>query len=82
MTEKTEEQIAREKAATDSLRNAQSNIRHSLDRIDTLEQAIRVALNHMNQHVRFVGSEAYVYEGKKSHQQIVREHIAALNAAL
>lgn len=41
MTEKSEEQIDREKAAVASLKGAKSNMAAALERIETLESALR-----------------------------------------
>lgn len=81
MTEKSEEQVAKEKAAVDSLRNVRANMATAFERIETLERALRTAIDHMNEHLKWVSPSVYGFEGGsgngKSCQSIIRDHIAA-----
>lgn len=83
MTEKTEEQVAKEKAAVDSMRNAKANMEATLSRIGTLERALSTAISHMRGHKDYVPTSAHLYgaTGKTLHATI-DEHIAEAARAL
>lgn len=61
MTDKTEEQIARERAAIDAMKNAKSNMTVALDRIATLESALRNASGTIGTLSRYIGPDCYTY---------------------
>lgn len=83
--EKTEEQIAREKAAVDAMRNARANMDASIHRIDTLEVALRRAVEGLRKVKGYVSPAVYAYplNGKAitCHDEI-DEHIARAQMAL
>jgi hypothetical protein len=59
--EKTEEQIARDRAAVEAMRNAKSNMGAALDRIDTLERALRLASGNISSLKSYIAPGAYTY---------------------
>lgn len=61
MTDKTEEQIAREKAAVDAMKNAKSNMGTALERIATLESALAGAIAALSWTKKHVGQDSYIY---------------------
>lgn len=61
MTEKSEEQIAKERAAVEAMKNAKSNMDAALSRIDTLERAINYALDRMKANKQYVSGNVYTY---------------------
>ena len=58
MTEKTEAQIEREKAAVNAMKNAKSNMDEVLSRVATLERALSNASSAISRLKRHVGSES------------------------
>lgn len=61
MTDKTEEQITREKAAVDAMKNAKASMSGALDRISTLESALRSASSRIGTLKGFIAPNAYLY---------------------
>jgi hypothetical protein len=82
MVEKTEEQIAADKAALDAMRNARAHMNGAISRIETLESALRSAVHGLREAKGFTPSSAYVYGGAKSVHDKIDEAIAAANKAL
>lgn len=61
MENKTEEQIARERASVDAMKNAKANMASVLDRISTLERALSMASMRIGTLKSFIAPGAYVY---------------------
>lgn len=59
--EKTEEQIAKERAAVDAMKSAKSNMTLALERISTLEAAMRQANNVISSLKSYIAPGAYTY---------------------
>lgn len=74
MADKTEEQIAAEKAAVASLRGAKANIETVLARCVTLENALRVAGENLRHAKNYVGERAYIY-GTNGPTKAIRDHL-------
>lgn len=64
--EKTEDQIAREKAAVAAMKNAQANMQAAFDRISTLERGLASAVSALRRAKTFTPSLAYVSGGQKT----------------
>lgn len=60
-TEKTEEQIAKERAAVEAMRSAKANMTAALDRISTLEFALKGAVSALSRCKSYVGASCYAY---------------------
>lgn len=58
MTDKTEDQIAKEKSAVDSMKNAKANMATAIDRIETLETMLRAAKSELRSMKNYVGQSA------------------------
>lgn len=69
--EKTEEQIERERAAVEAMRNAKANMTASLDRIATLETALKAAKTHILALKGHVGPGSYTYPTDSSRVRCV-----------
>lgn len=69
MTDKTDEQVAKEKASVDAMRNARSNMATVLDRVAGLENALRAAAVELDNAAKHMPN-AYGYESPKS----LKEH--------
>lgn len=82
MSEKTEEQIAKEKAAVDAMRNARANMDAALCRIVTLEHALRAARDNLGRTKTFIGPGVYVYEGRQTVHAAIDEMVARASKAL
>ena len=82
MSDKTEEQIAREKAAVDAMRNSRAHMNEAISRIETLESAVRSAAYALKEAKGFTPATAYIYGGQKSVHDKIDEAIAAANKAL
>lgn len=59
--EKTEEQIARDKAAVEAMRNAKSNMDTALSRIAALESALAYARDNLVRTKGYIGAANYTY---------------------
>lgn len=59
--DKTEDQIARERASVDAMKNAKSNMTAVLDRVATLERALSNAAATMSTLKGFIAPGAYTY---------------------
>ena len=59
--EKTEEQIANEREAVNAMKNAKSNMTLALERINTLESALRQANNVISSLKSYIAPGAYTY---------------------
>lgn len=71
MTDKTEDQVMRDKAAVEAMRHAKANMTQVLDRIDALERALRMATERMRNLKPNIPANAYPYKGEVSiHAQI------------
>lgn len=85
MTNKTEEQIAKEKASVDAMKNAKSNMDAAISRIPSLELALDRAMNDLRRAKGDIGANVYCYPSggaaKKVHERIDDE-IAALRKVL
>lgn len=77
MTEQTEEQIAKTKAAIDAMRNAQKNMGTALSRIDELESALKTASNTISRLKGFISPNVYQYGGSET---CVKEADKAISA--
>ena len=59
--EKTDDQIARERASVEAMKNAKANMATVLDRVTTLERVLADASNTMRQLKTYIAPEAYTY---------------------
>jgi hypothetical protein len=82
MTDKTEEQIAKDKAAVDAMRNAKSNMDAALARISTLEEALSGAIGGLLEAKRYISPSAYVYGGAKTAHHHIEGYVCDATKAL
>ena len=61
MTDKTEEQLARERAAVASMSSAKANMENALNRIQSLEAALRSASRSITTLKGFIAPQVYTY---------------------
>jgi hypothetical protein len=61
MTDKTEDQIARERASVEAMKNAKANMATVLDRVETLERALRNASGTIGTLKGFIAPCSYQY---------------------
>lgn len=61
MSERTEEQVARDKAAIESMRHAKSNMDTALKRIETLEWAVKNAIDALKRAKADISPSVYCY---------------------
>lgn len=59
---KSDEQIAKEKAAVDAMKGAQANMTKALDRISTLERALSTASSNISRLKSYIAPGAYTYD--------------------
>lgn len=78
MTEKTEEQIAKDRAAVEAMRNAKANMDTALGRIADLERALSEAALHIKRIKDYVPAAAYSYGGQKTLHNDMDEMILRL----
>lgn len=74
MTEKTEEQIAKDKAAVEAMRNAKSNMDAALSRITDLERSLAYAADCLSKAKGYISSNVYCYP-VSGNTQTVHNHI-------
>lgn len=82
MIEKTEEQIAREKASVDAMKNAKSNMDAAISRISTLESALSQSRQRIEAFKKFVPVGAYGYRSETSLHDQMNEAMAAITKSL
>lgn len=86
MIDRTEEQIARDKAAVDAMRNAKSNMDAALVRITTLESALKYARDNLTNTKQWVSASVYTYTGsgrdQKSVHAVIDDAVAHATKAL
>ena len=81
MTDKTEEQIAKDKAAVEAMRNAKSNMDAALTRIATLENALGRAISDLKRAKHDISPSVYCYPNGGSTAQTIHARIDAEIAA-
>ena len=84
MSEKSEEQVAKEREAVEAMRNAKANMTSALDRISTLESALRSAIDGLLRARGYVSPTVYTYPSDKRetvHAELDR-YIASARAKL
>lgn len=59
MMDKTDDQIARERASVEAMKNAKANMATVLDRVETLERALESAKGTMSVLKGFIAPSAY-----------------------
>lgn len=85
MSDKTEEQIASEKAAVEAMRNAKSNMTSALERIATLERALWNASSSISGLKNYIAPGAYTYPVSNTSRrctEVADDAIAAIAKAL
>lgn len=82
MSDKTEEQIAAEKAAVAAMRNAKANMETAFDRIDTLTRALANAATFIESAKKYVPENAWRYRSEERLSTAFDEAAAAARAAL
>lgn len=63
MSDKTDAQIEREKQAVAAMANAKANMSTALERIATLESALRTAANDLGRAKHYVGDQCGFQQG-------------------
>lgn len=64
--EKTDEQVAKEREAVEAMRNAKANMAASLDRITTLETALKTAIHNLGRARNYISPTVYTYPSNKN----------------
>lgn len=87
MTEKTEEQIAKEKTAVDAMRNARGNMDAAIRRIETLEFGLKQAVDALKRAKGLISASVYIYGtdgrgGQVSAHAAIEGDIASAQAKL
>ncbi len=85
MTEKTEEKMEKERVAVASLVKAQANMKEVLERVSTLEHALRVARANISTLKGYIGENVYTYssgEKPKACRTIADEAMATITKAI
>lgn len=80
--EKTEEQIAKERAAVEAMRNARSNMDAALSRIGTLERQLADDRRSIEYYKTFVPKSAYAFRGEKTLHDIMDEKVFEITKIL
>lgn len=80
--DKTEAQIEREKTAVAAMANAKSNMATALDRIATLEQALKHASHHLGQLKYHVGDHSKIDMHDNRPPVFVKTYIGDAQAAI
>lgn len=80
--QKSDEQIAKEKAAIDAMKNAKANMDTALARIADLEYALGKAISEIKRFKGYVPASAYLYGGQKTLHSEMDETVALLGKRL
>jgi len=83
--EPDDERIAREKAAIEKMRGAQSAMSTALSRIDELERALQTAIAALRTAKGYIGENAHVYNrdcATKSARASIDDQIATIGKVL
>jgi hypothetical protein len=81
MTEKTEEMIERERQAVISMADAKANMTKVLDRVETLEKALRFAQSTISELKNYIADGAYAYpisDNPRKCKDVANNAIAAI----
>ena len=82
MADITDEQIAKERAAVEAMKNARANMDASLNRIRTLENTLADARRSISHYKTYVPSAAYSYGGQKKLHDVMDECVADITKVL
>lgn len=82
MTEKNDEQIARDKAAIEAMKNAKSNMAVALDRIALLERTLTSAISYLKFAKGDISPSVYCYPSENQRQRTVHARIEDQIASL
>ncbi|WP_283419201.1 hypothetical protein [Sphingopyxis sp. Geo48] len=85
MSDKTEDQIARERDSVKAMKNAQSNMAAVLSRVETLERALSMASSTISTLKGYIAPGAYTYPHgptAKRCTEVADEGIAAIAKVL
>ena len=82
MTEKTEEQIAKEREAVEAMKNAKANMDKALSRIETLTGVLKNAYSDMASVKKWVPADSYSYNAQKSRQSEIDEMLLKIQRVL
>lgn len=81
MTDKSELQIAKEREAVDAMRNAKANMGAVLDRVGTLELALKAALDGLKRAKAYIAPTVYAYPVAGKVETVHTEIERCINAA-
>ena len=76
--QKSDEQIAKEKAAVEAMKNAKANMDAALARISDLEYALHQSIEWIKRFKGYTPSAAYTYGGQKTIHAEIDEAVAAI----
>ena len=82
MAEITDEQIAKDRAAVEAMKNARANMDASLNRIRTLENTLHDARRSIGLYKTYVPAAAYSYGGKDRLHDVMDQSIAEITKVL
>ena len=82
MTEKTEEQIAKEREATEAMKNAKANMDRVLARVETLTRALVTAKDSLGIVKNWVPENSYDYGATTSRHAAIINMIASIQKVL
>ena len=82
MTEKTEEQIAKEREATEAMKNAKSNMDRVLARVETLTRVLQQAKNDLALVKDWVPQSAYGWRSDTPRHTEINNMIANIQKVL
>jgi hypothetical protein len=69
-TDKSDEQIAKEREAVEAMRNAKANMAAALDRIATLEGALKATIDSLGRARSYVSPSVYTYPIGSANQTV------------
>ena len=75
MSDKDEEQIARERASVEAMKHAKGNMELVLARCATLQQALHKAHDDLGRCKDYIGKGAYAYQSSSSPNRTAHAHI-------
>lgn len=82
MSDKTEDQIAREREAIEAMKNARANMDRALARNETLQYALNAAKSDLQRVKGWLPVDSYLYESRISQRGAVDDMIAKIQKVL
>lgn len=85
MSDIDEQRVAKDKAAIEAMKNAKANMGVAINRIETLESALRMARLRLKDTKEHIGRNSYAYTSsgpQKTVHDVIDEQLAAIDSVI